>query len=57
MELIVNNAYRTKTGELVVFLGYQDGALRETHGLFRSLNDLNTFFPLRLDEIDVDNRG
>ena len=47
----VNNVYRTIKNKLVVFLGYQDGALGKTHGFFRHLNDPNTFFGLKLSEI------
>jgi hypothetical protein len=47
----VNNVYRTKAGELVVFLGYQDGTLGNTHGFFRELKNPNTFFGLRLSQI------
>ena len=46
----VNNVYRTKGGELVVFLGYQDGALGKTHGFFREFNT-KTFFGLPLSEV------
>lgn len=47
----MNNVYRTKGNELVVFLGYQDGPLGETHGFFRELKDPDTFFGLKLEDI------
>lgn len=47
----INNVYRTKKNELVVFLGLQDGKLVETHGFFRNLNDSKTFFGLALNQI------
>ncbi len=55
--LTINNVYQEKSnGRLVVFLGYQYGceALRDlamTHGFFRELNDPNTFFGLKLTEV------
>jgi len=46
-----NNVYRTKSGELVVFLNYQDGDLGKTHGFFRKLNILQSFFGMKLSDI------
>ena len=53
MKLIINNVYRTKSGETVVFLGYQDGVLAYTHGFFRTLGKPDTFFGLKLSEIII----
>jgi len=50
-KFLVNNIYRTKSGKLVVFLGYQDGTLRDTRGFFREFHNPNTFFGLNLEEI------
>ena len=51
-KLIVNNLYQQRNnGRLVVFLGYQDGDLGNTHGFFRELNDPNTFFGLCLTQV------
>jgi len=51
-EFFINNTYRTKKGELVVFLGFQDAKRNgKTHGFFRYVANPNTFFGLKLSEI------
>ena len=44
----INNVYRTKNNELVIFLGYQDV---KGFGFFRELKNPHTFFGLKLKDI------
>ncbi len=60
-KLLINNVYRTKKGELVVFLGYQDGESTVIDGVphwgfFRELKNVNTFFGLPISDLILDDK-